>query len=165
MTFNSIDELKNYLLSQSGVAIKIAQERIFKIIEDFLLKFYEEFSPEVYVRTYQLLCSLVKTGITSTGNGWTAEVYVDIGSLNYSNRIVPQGQPWSDYAKPENTYHREDWSDANTEWVVETAMTGSEPHGGYSGGTAIWTESMEEINRDLIKILRQSLIDAGIPVK
>ena len=165
MTFDSLDALKNYILSRSQVAIKMAQERVFKIIEDFILKYYEEFTPEVYIRTYQLLCSLVKTDIKQTVNGWVAEIYFDSDAVDYSMRIVPQGQPWSEYASPENTYHRQNWSGANNEWVFNTAMIGSNPHGGYASGTAIWTESLKFLNKENLNILKQSLIAAGIPVK
>lgn len=165
MTFNSIDELKNYILSRSKVAIEQAKEKVYDKIAEFLFKFYEEFEPDVYVRTYQLLCSLVKTDVKSTGNGWVAEVYFDLGALNYSKRIVPQGQPWSSYAKPENTFHKENWGKENDAWVLETAMTGALPHGGYAGGTAIWTESMKILNAEKRSLLKNALIDAGIPVK
>ena len=42
-------------------------------------------------------------------------------------------------------------------------MIGS--HGGYTAGTAIWDESEAVLNSDMINILKQSLISAGIPVK
>lgn len=168
MTFNSVEALKNYILTHSQVAVDIAKEKIALIINHFLTEYYKEFEPEVYVRTYQLLNSLVKTDVKLVGNEWVAEVYFDLDALDYSTRIVPHGQPWSGYAKPENTYHREDWEDKNTKWVLETAMTGGNtgnPHGGYASGTAIWTESMRVLSKEGIKILKQELIKAGIPVK
>lgn len=165
MTFNSLDELKNYILSHSKVAVERAREKVYDIIAEFLYKFYQEFTPEVYVRTYQLLCSLVKTDVKSTANGWTAEIYFDLSALNYATRIVPQGQPWTPWASPNSTYHRKPWSDANTAWVLETAMTGDKPHGGYASGTAIWTESLKVLNKEKRHILKQSLIEAGIPVR
>ena len=165
MTFDSLDALKNYILSRSRVAIEQAREKVYDKIAEFLFKFYEEFEPDVYVRTYQLLCSLVKTDVKQVSNGWTAEVYFDVSALDYSTRVVPQGQPWSDYASPENTYHRENWSDGNTEWVFKTAMTGANPHGGYESGTAIWKESIKILNKERRSILKQSLIAAGISVR
>ena len=168
MTFDSIDALKNYILSRSKVAVEIAREKVYDKIAEFLLQFYEEFTPRVYVRTYQLLCSLVKTDVKSTTNGWTAEVYFDISALKYATRIVPQGQPWTPWASENNTYHRETWADENTKWVFENAMTGTYPHGGYSGAkknTRIWTESLKALNQEKRNMLRQSLLEAGIPVR
>lgn len=160
MTFDSLDALKNYILSRSQVAIKMAQERIFKIIEDFLLQYYEEFEPEVYVRTYQLLCSLVKTDVKQTANGWVAEIYYDLDSLNYAMRIVPSQFSW---ASPHNTYHRQDWTHENDIAVFKMAAYGS--HGGYTSGTAVWDDPMRIIKQEGFNILKQSLINAGIPVR
>ena len=168
MTFDSIDALKNYILTHSQVAVDKAKEKIALIINHFLIEYYREFEPEVYVRTYQLLNSLVKTDVVLTRNGWVAEVYFDINALDYSTRIVPQGQPWTPWAIPENTYHKKNWTDENTEWVLNTAMTGGntgKPHGGYANGTAIWTESMNVLSKEGIEILKQELIKAGIPIK
>lgn len=162
MTFNSIDELKNYILSQSGVAIKEAQEKIANIINHFLTEYYREFEPEVYVRTYQLLCSLIKSDVKSTPNGWYAEVYFDLDALDYATRVVPSQFAW---ASSDNTYHRNDWTKENDEWVLETAMTGSRPHGGYASGTAVWKESMNVLSKEGIAILKEKLIQAGVPVK
>ena len=165
MTFNSFEELKRYILSQSRVAIEKARDEMFKKIENVLLEFYEDFTPDVYVRTYQLLCSLVKEDVVSTGDGWRAEIYFDMDALDYSTRIVPQGQPWSAWAKPENTFHREDWTGANTEWVFKTAMTGDLPHGGYAGGDNIWDETKRVFNSEKLKVLKQALKKAGIPIR
>lgn len=160
MTFDSLDALKNYILSRSQVAIKMAQERVFKIIEDFLLKYYEEFSPEVYIRTYQLLCSLVKTDIKQTANGWVAEIYYDLDALDYSMRVVPSQFNW---ASPQNTYHRQNWTHENDIAVFEMAAHGS--HGGYASGTAVWDDPIKVLKKDGINILKQSLIAAGVPVR
>ena len=162
MTFDSLDELKNYILTKSQVAIEMAQEKVSMIINHFLTEYYREFEPEVYVRTYQLLRSLIKSDVQYTGNGWVAEVYFDIGALDYSTRVVPSQFSW---ASGNNTYHRQPWDDGNTAWVLNTAMTGGLPHGGYAGGTAIWTESMKVLDKQAIKILKEKLIAAGIPIR
>lgn len=168
MTFNSLDALKNYILSRSGVAIKIAQEKVFSLIEDFLLKYYSEFSPEVYERTYQLLCSLVKTEVVSTGNGWVAEVYFDVGSLNYQTKGL-HGHPVD--GGFEHPYVRGvvtsdgifQNSKGDAEKTFAAAAHGS--HGGYISGTAIWDDPMKILNREAYHMLKQALIDAGIPVR
>ena len=150
MTFDSLDALKNYILSRSQVAIKMAQEKVFKIIEDFLLQYYMEFSPEVYVRTYQLLCSLVKTDIKQTANGWVAEIYYDVSRLDYSVKTLNGIGTWAN----------KNWSEQQT---LEAAAHGS--HGGWVSGTAIWDDPILVLKKDGINILKQSLIAAGIPVR
>ena len=165
MIFKSIKELENHILTKSEVAVKLAQEKAAMIINHFLTQFYNEFSPEWYARTEQLLRSLVKSEVRQTSNGWVAEVYFDSGALDYSTRIIPAQLSHSDKISNENTYHRNPWTDENTAWVLETAMTGSLPHGGYVDGTAIWTESMRVLDKEAINILKEKLIQAGIPVK
>jgi hypothetical protein len=165
MTFKTSAELKSYILNHSKDAIRMAQEKVYKVINDFLEQYYREFEPEVYVRTYQLLHSLVKTDIKQTHNGWYAEVYFDVNALNYSTRIVPQNRDWSSYASPNNTYQKQSWTKKNDEWVLKTALTSSNSHGGYASGTPVWNESMNILNREAFNMLKTALIDAGIPVR
>lgn len=161
MVFDSIEALKNHILSCSKVAVEIARDKVYSVISECLEQFYSEFKPDVYVRTEQLLRSLVKDRVVSTGNGWEAEVYFDIELLDYSTRIVPDGKSWS----PNNTYHRDAWTKENDKWVLETAMQGGKPHGGYAEGTQIWTESMNWLTKEKLEIFRQALTAAGIPIK
>lgn len=168
MTFDSIEAFKSYILKQSEVAIKNAQDKVGNIINHFLTEYYKEYDPEVYVRTYQLLKSLVKSDVKRVGDSWVAEVYFDLDALNYATRIVPQGQSWSAWASPESTFHRNDWTHENDKWVLETAMTGGNtgrPHGGYASGTQVWNESLKILNVEAINILKEKLIQAGVPVK
>lgn len=136
--FNSEAELRNYILDRSRDAIVIAQEQVYQLIGRFLNQYYNEFSPSMYERTYQLLCSLVKSEVRSTGNGWEAEVYFDASALNYTTGT---------------------WSG---EEVLESAAHGS--HGGYVSGTAVFDDPVEQLSSDYIEILKRSLIQAGIPV-
>ena len=164
IVFNSVDALKNHILSCSKVATERAAEKVYYVIDKFLSQFYQEFAPEVYKRTYQLFMSLVKTDVKRTKNGWEATVYFDISKLNYSTRIVPDGKPWSS----NNTFHRESWTDENTKWVFENAMTGIYTHGGYEGAsenTAIWEESIAWLTKEKLEIFRQALVSAGIPIR
>ena len=152
MTFDSIDALKNYILSRSEIAIKNAQLEIHAIIDRFLMQYYSEYDPSLYERTYQLLHSLVKSDVKSTGNGWTAEVYFDVSMLDYSVKTL----------KGIGTWANKNWSEQTT---LENAMTGALPHGGYASGTPIWTESMNIIDAKAIEILKKHLIAAGISLK
>lgn len=168
MTFDSLEALESYILSKSGVAIKMAQEKIFNLIEDYILKYYSEFDPSVYERTYQLLCSLVKTAVKSTGNGWVAEVYFDASTLDYHIKHL-HGQPVAGgyrhpyvphVVTPDGTFQNPK-GDAGK--VLESAAHGS--HGGYTSGTAIWDDPMKILNKEAYNMLKKALIDAGIPVK
>lgn len=149
MTFNSMDELKNYILSKSEVAIKLAQEEVYKIIDKFVKQYYEEYTPEVYERTYQLYRSLVKSDIKSDGNGWVAEVYFDLGALDYHIKMLNGKE-----------YPNKGWSEQKT---LSSAAHGH--HGGKFAGTAIWDDPMIEFWKTKSDILKMALLDAGIPVK
>lgn len=167
MTFDSLEALESYILSKSGVAIKMAQEKIFHFIEDYILKYYTEFDPAVYERTYQLLCSLVKTAVKSTGNGWVAEVYFDASTLDYHikhmTKIKVDGgymNPYNHAISPDGTFQNPKGSGEET---LAAAAHGS--HGGYKSGTAIWDDPMKILNKEAYNMLKKALIDAGIPVK
>lgn len=149
MTFDSTDALKNYILSKCGEAVKNAQLEVHAIIDRFLMQYYAEYDPVMYERTYQLLHSLVKSDVKSTGNGFEAEIYFDVGLLDYSmktvNGITRPNKGWSEQA------------------TLESAAHGS--HGGYVGGTAIWDDALKIIDAKGIEILKKHLIAAGIPLK
>lgn len=149
MTFDSTDALKNYILPKCAIAIRYAQMEIFNIIDKFLMNYYGEFSPEVYQRTQQLLHSLVKSDIKSTGSGYEAEVYFDVGLLDYSMKTING-----------ITVPNKGWSEEKT---LSAAAHGS--HGGWVSGTAIWDDPMEIIDSKAIEILKKHLIAAGIPLR
>ena len=150
MTFNSTDELKNYILSKCEEAIQNAQLEVHAIIDRFLMQYYAEYDPSLYERTYQLLHSLVKSDVKSTGNGYEAEIYFDVSMLDYSVKTLKGIGTWSN----------KNWSEQTT---LEAAAHGS--HGGWTSGTAIWDDPMKIIDAKAIQILKKHLIAAGIPLR
>lgn len=154
MTFSSMDALKNYILSRSQVAVQRAQERVYKVLDHFVGNFYIEYEPSLYVRTYQFYRSLVKSDVIRTANGYEVQVYFDITQLDHSMKSL-QGI---------GTWGNKGWSE---EKILNTAMVGSAPHGGYApaGGTGIWNNAMPIISQNAYNYLKQELIKAGIPLK
>lgn len=136
-----------------------AQEEVYKIIQKFLYDYYNDFTPELYERTYQLLGSLVKSRITSNGNGYRAEVYFDLDKLHYAKYGWQDGRPPSG------------------EEVFEAAKQGlhgaiGDAGGGYrfrylDGNTGVntWGDPIRELDAKAINILKQMLISEGIPIK
>lgn len=151
MVFKNEAQLQSYLLAKCKSAVVQAETKVHKTIDGCLQRFYSEFDPDEYIRTSQLLHSLVRSGIKSTGNGFAAEVYFDIGSLNYQRGVVP-------------TQHGTGFAAWDRETVLKVAMESGVPHGGYAGGTAIWTESMIRLG-NIFELLKQELIKQGIPIK
>lgn len=138
MAFATVEALKSEILRRCEVAVTLAREEVFKLLEDYLTQHYAEFTPKEYDRTLQLLCSCVKDEVVSTGNGFTARVYFDASKLNYLTGS---------------------WSGED---VLSSAAHGS--HGGYVHGTAIYDQPIEILNRSHMTMLKHCLIEAGIPV-
>lgn len=145
MTFHSIEELKQYILSRSQNALQKATEQVYQIINRFVKEFYAEYSPSMYDRTYQLYQSLVKTDVEVSGNGCTAYVYFDFSSLVYMTGSKPSGSQ-----------------------VMNAAAYGGHGAEGLhviAGGTGIWSEPMQILSTEAIEILKRMLIAEGIPIK
>lgn len=145
MTFHSVEELKQYILSRSQNALQKATEQVYQIINRFVKEFYAEYSPSMYDRTYQLYQSLVKTDVEVSGNGCTAYVYFDFSSLVYMTGSQPSGSQ-----------------------VMNAAAYGGHGAEGLhviAGGTGIWSEPMQILSTEAIEILKRMLIAEGIPIK
>ena len=147
MVFKNENDLKIYLLEQCREALKMAQDEIYHIINQFVKEFYRDYSPEMYERTFQLYNSLVKSDIVRIGNGYRAEVYFDYGTLEYLTGAKPSGKQ-----------------------VMDAAAYGE--HGAYGLhveygriGTSIWTDPMRILSNEAIQILKKRLIEAGIPIR
>ena len=149
MVFKNEAQLKSFLLAKCKSALIKTQEQVYQIIGRFLKAYYNDYSPEMYERTYQLYLSLVKSDIVPTSNGFEAQVYFDLDSLNYVTGNRPSG-----------------------EQVMEAAAQGL--HGamgenlkyvqGYSGVDA-WNTPKEIISAEAINVLKKMLIAEGIPIK
>lgn len=155
MVFKSEEQLKAFVLAKCRNAIVNTEEKVHRIIDSCLEQFYNEFDPEEYIRTQQLLHSLVRSGVKSVGNGFEAEVYFDVGKLNYQTGEVPL-----QHTPEHGMYGYATWSGQK---VLDVAMTSGLPHGGYAGGTAIWTTSMTQLG-DILGLLLKELKAQGIPI-
>ena len=159
MIFKNKKQLEDFLMAKCQSAIIQAEEKVHRIIDDCLKQFYSEFKPDEYIRTQQLLHSLVRSGVKQNGNGFEAEVYFDVGKLNYDQGVVPL-----QHTAEHGMYG---WAEWDAETVLRVAMTGDYgglPHGGYEGGTAIWTESLKRLG-NIFELLKQELVAQGIPIK
>ena len=155
MVFKNEKQLKDFLLAKCKTAITQTEEKVHRIIDDCLKQFYSEFKPDEYIRTQQLLHSLVKSGVKQNGNSFEAEVYFNVGALNYDQgHVLLQSGNYG-------------WAEWDAETVLRVAMTGDYgglPHGGYESGTAIWTESMKRLG-NIFELLKQELVSQGIPIR
>ena len=141
-------QIKKDIEAKAEVAVFNTREKIYSVIEKNLRVYYGEFSPEEYIRTQQLLNSLVRQS-----GGLHAEVYFDAGALNYENGVMEL-----QHTSETGIYGWATWGAAE---VLDTSMHGS--HGGYVNGTAIWDNSMSELG-DIIALIVKELRAAGLPV-
>lgn len=148
MTFKNEKQLKDFLLKKCKTALAVTQEKAYKIIDMHVQRFYADYSPEDYQRTYQLMRSLVKSNIRSTGSGYEAEVYFDRGYLDhaYNTGSHPSGRD-----------------------VMDVAAIGGHGANGlkviYFGGADAWHTPLAVLDLEAINILVQELRIAGIPIK
>lgn len=145
MVFKNQKELERFIMKQSRQALMKAQNKVYEIIDKFFCQYYTEYEPLQYERTYQLANSLVKSQIITEGNGYKAEVYVDLDYLNY---IYPKGDQPSGMD------------------VMKSADRGEHgvEHVAYQG-TKIWYRPVRELDAKAIDILVDMLRAEGIPVK
>lgn len=156
MIFKNESQLKGFLLAKCKAAVMSAEEKVHRTIDDCLKNFYSEFTPDEYIRTEQLLHSLVSSGIKSDGNGYKAEIYFDVGKLNYKQGVVPL-----QHTSEHGMYG---WATWTGQKVLDVAMTSELPHGGHASGTAVWTESIQRLG-NIIDLLERELKAQGIVVK
>lgn len=148
MVFKNEKQLKDFLLKKCKVALAATQEKAYKIVDMHVQRFYADYDPVMYERTYQLMHSLVKSNIRSTGSGYEAEVYFDRGYLDhaYDTGSHPSGRD-----------------------VMDVAAIGGHGANGlkviYFGGADAWYTPLEILDAEALKILVQELRAAGIPIK
>lgn len=148
---STVEEIKRDILLRTKIGVLNTRERIYGVIERCLQQYYGEYKPSSYIRTEQLLKSLVRE---SDFDGLGFEVYFDAGRLNYENGVMellhtPQSGMYG-------------WATWGADEVLDTAMHGS--HGGYAQGVAIWDDSMADLG-DILLLIRRELIAAGLPIK
>lgn len=154
MTFKNESQLRKFLLEKCTKAVDNTKEKVYEEFAGNLNQFYHEFRPEEYIRTGALFNSLEVTGVKRVGNqhmsSVTAEIYFE--TPQYDHGWVPLQSGGFGYSY---------WTD---EYILDVAMKGSFPHGGYEGGTAIWTDSMAKLGgRQGIKnLLKQELQKQGL---
>ena len=138
MVFKNEKQLKDFLIKKCVKAVDSTERKVHEEFAGNLNQFYTEFYPEHYKRTGALFGSLESSGVRQTSSGAEAEVRFETPS-----------------------YDTGTWSG---ETVLEVALESDVPHGGYAGGTAIWTESMTHLGgkEGIQNILKQELKKQGL---
>lgn len=145
MVFKTKNQLESFLIKKCASAIQQTRDEIYKVLDSELHNFYSEYEPK-YIRTQQLLHSLVKTNVVKMGNAVMAEVYFDVDSLNYTSGGQPLGSD-----------------------VVDAAAHGW--HGATGGfyyipvGGGIWDSPMAKLDKEIVNKIVDKLKAMNVPLK
>lgn len=147
MGFKNQNELERFLLKKSRLALLKSQDKVYTIIKQFVYKYYSDYDPVLYERTYQLLQSLVQSRIISDGKGYKAEIYFDVDGLRYVTGRQPSGGQ-----------------------VMDAAASGGHGASGLrvvpgDTGISIWNDPIQKLDAEAIDILKNMLISEGVPIK
>lgn len=150
MVFKNKAQLERFIMGKCVKAVANAEEKVYEEFAGNLNQFYTEFKPEEYIRTGALFGSLKSTGAKKFGNTAIAEVRFD--TPGYQHGWVPLQSGGFGFSY---------WDDA---YILDVAMKGGKPHGGYAGGTPIWTESMDNLGKrsGIKNLLIQELKGQGL---
>ena len=169
-TFRSLSEAEAYILSKVRIAVGIAQRKAFTEFNRFVFMYYGEWQPAVYERTRQLLRALSKSDVYGSGNGFGADIYYDVGKMDYSrknlHKIQRNGKWMHPYVPGVYTSDGVFINHGDAGKVLANAAHGK--HGRKNGdvaGTAIWDEPMAILASRYKTIFRQAFEEAGLPVK
>lgn len=148
--------MEDYIMDGLYKTVESGRNKVYQVIHLALEKYYGEYTPQFFKRTEQVLNSLVVSDVVSTGNGYKAEIYFNLGALNHPDIFT--------YTKNGKEYKMDGSWDENR--ILNSVML-SGTHGGLKNvkGTAVWTESMKVLDSAFINFLKKELIANGIPVK
>ena len=124
-------ELNRKLENSLKNAITAVQSKVYQCISSFIERYYDEYNPVSYKRTYSFYNSLVKSDIRKTKNGYVCEVYIDMDEMSYrahtSKEVVDM---------------------INRGFHADTGMNGCSYRAPRDiEGTRVWDESMDEIQK------------------
>lgn len=123
-TFNSYSDLQKHIEKAIEYGVRDTRDYVYEVINSNIMKYYNEYSPKKYERTYRFFNSLIKLNVTKVANSYVSEVKIDEKYLrsvypNSSNNVT--GEQVANWA---NTY----------------------THGGtVPGHIAFWNDSLNEL--------------------
>ena len=153
MVFKNKNDLLYFLYDKAYDALKNAQTVVYDIIQDYLQQFYDDYDPVLYERTEQLLRSLVKSDIRPSAKGYVAEVYFDLSSLNYITGNQPTGEQVMKAAAQ------------GLHGAIGSDLLYVDPRTKGGSGVGIWNDPLQVLDAEAIRILRDRLVEQGIPIK
>lgn len=168
MAITNMSQLQNALMKKCYELVNEEKRYALKIFEKYIDKFYEEYDPGWYKRTYQLFSSLASTKITKTANGYKTEIYFKVSRLKYFETKAVYNE--------RGDVERYDFVRWNTpqenreifEYAAYGQYYGYNPHGDWyvsDADTTIWKDPVTDIQIQMRPQLKRYLQSKGIKVK
>lgn len=158
MTLKNEAQLRKFLMEKCAKAVDSAKTKVHNEFASNLDRFYTEYSPEEYIRTYALYNSLESTDVKRYGNqhGSYATAEVFFSTPSYEQGLMP--------LRNTPIHGKYGWSSLTGEEVLDITLTSSKPHGGYIGGTPIWKETMKNLGgkAGIKNLIKQELKKQGL---
>ena len=77
MAITSTSQLKSLLQSRISKAVGMTCDYVYFVFRKHLEKYYNEYDPNYYQRTYSFLNSLIKTEVIQKGNSLSCQIKID----------------------------------------------------------------------------------------
>lgn len=137
-TLKNIKDLEKSIDVYLKFSINKISSLVKQKIEEFIKLYYEEYSPEYYMRTWTFLNSVCKTEAIKKGRVWEAVVYIDTSIIYNSTAYYQDGTP----------YKKQRWSVKGTAALAEKGL-----HGNIHVANELhfWSDAVRDIiNRKMI---------------
>lgn len=139
----TVSQIKRQLRTGVKTAMEQVKDKVCQIFVETVLRYYAEYEPKMYVRTYQIeqqAAQMANAAVKTREIGASFEVYFDAAAMSHQ---------------------RGTWTEGD---ILDNVMTAGTHGGATDGGTAVWTQSMGIINPQIRSWVRDALIAAGIPI-
>ena len=82
-SFNNFKDLFKSIKSDTEQALNHTTDLTKELIDSFINQWYNDYTPTVYERTYQLLNAVIRTDVQKSGNKMNVTIYLDKCLLAY----------------------------------------------------------------------------------
>ena len=164
----SMSELRRILQNRASHALKLTRNDMFKVFQKHINKYYSEYRPIVYKRTYKFLNSLVKTEVVLIGNELSCSVKIDEDYLSYEypyTQLFNPSYPHQYDGRFASGYDVASWANGDFPW--------DDYPGGKHGytvdvgnGNGFWDDAIKELGgRDgIMRLVKNNLKKCGVPI-
>ena len=141
---------------------------MFKVFKKHIDKYYSEYRPTVYKRTYKLLNSLIKTEVQIVGNELSCAVKIDEEYLNYEypyTGFFNPSYPHNYDGRFASGYDVASW--ANRQYPYDDEQGGNHGYTVDVGtGNGFWNDAIEELGgrSGIMNLMKANLKKCGVPI-